>query len=633
MRRRSLAAPLLAGGVVVMLAALAPAWRAFRALSDSAAEVSSEGEVRFGFRTPGSGTGAGFETISGPAHFRDVREFAGRLVLCGDGGLYEYGENGELTARYRVGLELPPAPLIAMAASGGELWIATRGEGLLNWDGRRFRHLRPAEPRHRDVTSLLPLTTGGLLFGTRGGVLRFDGRRLRVFHPSLARADVTALAGEESDLWVGTLEAGLWRLLAGRLEKFEESSGVADRRVTSLALWNETLWVGTPAGVAEFRDGVFQRQLARGFFARSLLPRQSDLLVGTLEEGVVRVALEPRHARAADVPGGSGPVEQLQQIGSAVFVLTADSLTPLDTSNSNVAPLSRSAAQLADANIAALASDPAGRLWIGYFDRGLDVFDTRTSRAAHHEDDQVFCVNRVAVEPGGATIAVATANGMVLFDRSATRRNALTRQEGLIASHVTDVAFTPGGIVAATPAGITFLDGAGPRSLFAFHGLVNNHVYSLAWAGGRLLAGTLGGLSVLEGEVVRAGFTTANSSLRHNWITALAALDSSGEDWFVGTYGAGVLRFDGVSGWTQFPDLPRDFVVNPNAMLVTGRAVYAGSLGQGLAVWSRSRTRWRWITDGLPSLNVTAVAEHAGALYIGTANGLVRVAEASLGVE
>ena len=66
------------------------------------------------------------------------------------------------------------------------------------------------------------------------------------------------------------------------------------------------------------------------------------------------------------------------------------------------------------------------------------------------------------------------------------------------------------------------------------------------------MAGTLGGVSVLDGDTVRANYTTANSRLKHNWITALARV---GDEWFAGTYGAGVLRLDASGEWHSFPDL------------------------------------------------------------------------------
>ena len=101
-------------------------------------------------------------------------------------------------------------------------------------------------------------------------------------------------------------------------------------------------------------------------------------------------------------------------------------------------------------------------------------------------------MNRIQRATNGQQIAVATANGLVFFDGAAQQRQVMTRADGSIASHVTDMAPHGKGWVAATPAGLTFLDG-GTRSVYGFHGLVNNHVYTVAVDGDTLLAGTLGG--------------------------------------------------------------------------------------------------------------------------------------------
>ena len=288
-------------------------------------------------------------------------------------------------------------------------------------------------------------------------------------------------------------------------------------------------------------------------------------------------------------------------------------------------------AVLADGNIAALAADRTGRLWVGYFDRGLDILDAGFTLAKHVENEHVFCVNRIVHSNDGGLSAVGTANGLVLMDASGRQQQVLGRAEGLIANQVTDVLLrgdsgSPS-MTVATPAGLTTIDASGTTSLYAFHGLVNNHVYALAANGTRLLAGTLGGLSILDSGVVSASFTTANSGLKHNWITSIVRV---GADWFIGTYGAGVLKFDSTGRWSTFADWKAPVVINPNAMLVTDRAVYAGTLGNGLAIFNRGTGRWVFHTSGLPSLNVTALAAGNGYLYVGADNGLVRVLEREL---
>src|SRR4051812_27651681 len=131
---------------------------------------------------------------------------------------------------------------------------------------------------------------------------------------------------------------------------------------------------------------------------------------------------------------------------------------------------------LSDRNVSALSVDALGRLWVGYFDRGLDLVLARGA-VTHIENDRLFCVNRIVHDAAEHITAVATANGLALFDAAGTLRQVLGRAEGLIADHVTDVILNAGRMTIATPAGLTFVDSAGSRSLYAFHGLVNNHVY------------------------------------------------------------------------------------------------------------------------------------------------------------
>jgi ligand-binding sensor domain-containing protein len=288
--------------------------------------------------------------------------------------------------------------------------------------------------------------------------------------------------------------------------------------------------------------------------------------------------------------------------------------------------LEAGAATLSDRNISALAADGSGRLWVGYFDRGMDVLAPDTSRATHVENEHVFCVNRILIDAKTGAIDVATANGLVRFDNSGSEQQVLTRADGLIADHVTDVAAYRDGLALATPAGLTFLDASGARSMYAFHGLVN-HVYALGVSGDELIAGTLGGLSLLDKGNVAVNYTTATSNLKHNWITAVVPV---GAEWMVGTYGAGVLGLDRAGRFHSFETASGPFEVNPNAMLVTPNYVLAGTLGKGLYLCDRQSGRWSVIDTGLPSLNVTALAIGNGYIYVGTDNGLVRIPEQKL---
>jgi hypothetical protein len=621
---------LLAGGVLYVVSAFS---KARHRLIDATVVVSHEGEVDFRAISLDRPAPSGFEPVSSAAQFTDAVLFAGRLYLSGPGGLLAFDSNGTLVAQYRPGMEIPPSPLTHMAvgaasdSAGPQLWIATASEGLLIFDGRAFRQIRAGQLGARQLTAVLPDATGRILLGTeKAGVLVWDGKALTALHPALAAEHITALSGTQADLWAGTIDRGVLHWHAGQLDRFTESEGLPDSRVLSLAYGPISVYVGTPLGVAEFRDGRFARVLASGFFAKSLLVRHDILSVGTLEEGVVEVPLTAQRPRAHATQGfgAAGSIERLLEIDDHVYAVTDAGL--FERNRLFDLPGSR----LTDRNISALSIDHTGKLWVGYFDRGLDILEPNFEHKTHFEDEQLFCVNRIASDEAGNLTAVATANGLVLFDASQKPRRVLGKAEGLIANHVTDVILRNSGFTAATPAGLTTVDASGTSSLYAFHGLVNNHVYALAAFGTRLLAGTLGGLSILDSGMVTASYTTANSGLKHNWITAIARVD---EDWLLGTYGAGVLKLDASGRWTSFSDLKGELVINPNAMAVTPGAVYAGTLGQGLAVYNRGSGRWVRVTTGLPSLNVTALASGTGYLYIGTDNGLVRILESQVSTQ
>jgi ligand-binding sensor domain-containing protein len=626
------------GGVVFLGGTL---WNASRSFKEASALVAREGIVPFRSISLDRRAPGGFETISTPTHFRDAAPFNGRFYLCGAPGLWAFDINGTVVARYRPGLELPSAPLVAMAAGVGtgdnqpQLWIATAGEGLLAFDGHAFVQVRPDEQALRSITALLALSNGRVLLGTeKNGLLVWDGKNLNRYHSALSDLKVTAMAGTEADLWIGSMDRGVVHWHAGQLDHFGETEGVPDPRILCLDAHTDTVYAGTALGVAEFKGGKFTRVLASGSFANAVFAKDGAISIGTMDDGVLDVSTAmqtPRlqnFTRQADIDG----VEKLFTLEDRLYALARGGLYEQGPQGGGFRKvLEMPGAVLADGNISALSVDRAGRLWTGYFDRGLDILEPGFERATHVEDQHVFCVNRIVHHPDGGLSAVGTANGLVMFDAGGHERQVLGKAEGLIANQVTDVLLSGTSrvpvITVATPAGITTIDASGTSSLYAFHGLTNNHVYALAASNSRLLAGTLGGLSILDSGVVKANFTTANSGLRHNWITAIAPV---ADEWFIGTYGAGVMKLDSEGRWSTFADWKSSGEINPNAMLVTDRAVYAGTLGKGLAIYSRGSCRWVFHTTGLPSLNVTALTAAKGYLYVGSDNGLVRIQESEL---
>jgi hypothetical protein len=611
-------------------------WRAQRVVRLATLEVRSHETLRYSVRKLAP-VASSFEWISSPETFSGAAVFKGEFYLCGASGLFRYDNHGSLIKHYRPGEDLPSTPLLRITtgvlkdAKEPELLIATQSEGVLAFNGANFRQLFPADADARSITSLLPLSSGQLLIGTRKrGVLVYDGDSLRPFHPTLALLRVTELAGSEADLWIGTQDQGVVHWQAGRTETFAEAQGMPDTQVFSIALANDKAYAGTAVGIAEFESGRFVRVLAPGLFARTLYVNGAALLSGGSGEGIAEIDPAPKRMQGILRPAtrALSDVQQIFAAGETLYAVTRSGLYQKEGQHGGWRRvLSPASTTLADRNISALATDGAGRLWVGYFDRGLDLFEPNLRSAVHIEDDNVFCINRIVPNAAAGTVAVATANGLVLFDQSGKKRQVLGRADGLLADHVTDAALYGTGMVLATPAGLTFLDASGPRSLYAFHGLVNNHVYTVGAAGKEVVAGTLGGISVLENENVAANYTVATRGLTHNWISAIVR---TGNDWMIGTYGGGIVRLLANGRFEPFDVATGKFEVYPNAMLATDQHVLAGTLSQGLYVFNRGANRWSVMTDGLPSLTVTALAAGNGFIYVGTDNGLVRISEQNL---
>ncbi len=250
----------------------------------------------------------------------------------------------------------------------------------------------------------------------------------------------TSLAGTESDLWVGTLESRCAALACRADPVFRRTTrparpASAVHRRSLATRHTLALCLAWPV----FDRGRFSRTLAPGVLATALLPSPGQLLVGSEDQGVIAVPLEARRSkcrlgRLIEL----GEVRQLFGMGEAVYALTRSGLYRMSRAASvGNQSCSQGAAILSDRNISALATDSGGRLWVGYFDRGLDRLESDHGPVTHIENEHVFCVNRIVPNTKDGTVDVATANGLVRFDAAGNQEQVLTRADGLIADHVT----------------------------------------------------------------------------------------------------------------------------------------------------------------------------------------------------
>src|SRR5215510_9951637 len=206
---------------LVLLTGFVGIWigRARRALDEAQAEIRDTG-ITFKIHTVSDAKPTAVDSLPSPPDFRDAQLFHDRLYVSGAGGIWVYNLAGELQTTYLVGRDLPPSPPVAMAVgtlagdSESKLWVGTANGGVLVSDGIRFSHIQIEAKDYGNLTSVLMLPTGILLMGfSEGGVVAYDGTRMKPFHPNLRKIPVTALGGSEGDVWIGTRDRGVihWR--------------------------------------------------------------------------------------------------------------------------------------------------------------------------------------------------------------------------------------------------------------------------------------------------------------------------------------------------------------------------------------------------------------------------------------
>jgi hypothetical protein len=263
--------------------------------------------------------------------------FGGRVVAGGDDGSLSIVEPDGVRVVRVDGVRAAIADAVAWR---GRIWAATRGDGLLAWDGERVdRALLGA-----DATAI----AGGaaLAVGTAGGdvLVARDGRFRKV-----ATGDaVTALAWDGPALWIARADAverlddgGLHRILPGA-------------RVTSLLVAGGELYAASEAGgVIVIGPGGQERDVGHERIARLRLTGGDVLGFG---DGYVW-RLDDDAARFAAIPStlASGRIAALARSGDEIWVGTDSGVDVLDEGG-------RLARHLDVGDVRAFARGPGGML-------------------------------------------------------------------------------------------------------------------------------------------------------------------------------------------------------------------------------------------------------------------------------
>jgi ligand-binding sensor domain-containing protein len=636
-------------------------FEAARALSAARAFAPFEKEARQAF------TGGGVELIQSSRATRGLAQFNGSIFAATDGGLVEFDGEGKTKRRYTTLDGLPESDLTSLAVFNSKLFVGSRSQGLIVFDGKRFEQYRWTDRDTQAVTVLLE-DRGRLLIGTfAGGLLEFDGARFREIKAEsnpegqtgqtgpIRLAGITCLVADGARLFIGTFAGGLWINDSDRWSHYTVAEGLPSNRIVGIMADGDQLIVASDFGVAAGDSGSSQRR----FQTIATLPELSsairyggDILLCKDDGAVFRLGLDKRNSNRIQL----SPVDwkrpeslsscQLaafangkQPMGETLWLMSGEGMWRLgwqDERLSGAPRVSRfgetpnqTSGALKSNVISALAFDDLGRLWAGSFRDGIDVIAPDGVRITHLESETVREINALVWDGKSKRMLAATTQGLIRFDESFGSER-MSRENGLLSDSVMGAAVIQGGdrqdLALATGRGLSLGDAKRFRGLTTVQGLPDNNVYSVLSHREFIYAGTRGGLAQIAGGRIVRIFKDSNSKLSHNWTQALCAV---GPRLFIGTNGGGVFELTAAGDLVSFASEMGRQMVNQNAMASDGERLYVGALDGAWVLDLRSQ-KWIRLKDELPSSAVSSVAVDAGSVYFGATGGIARVEKAYL---
>jgi ligand-binding sensor domain-containing protein len=550
--------------------------------------------------------------------------------LATDGGLLKLSTSGALQRAYTVLDGLPESDLTAVAVFQEQLWIGTRANGLLAFDGARFTQYEWPEQKAGTITALFN-DQSRLLIGTfAGGLLVFDGARFQEIKAKDARLrSVTLIQRHVTRLYVGTFADGLYRHEAARWQHLTTAEDLPSNRVTGVSETDKEVLIATDFGLASTSLSLERAATRVTLPALASLAHWQGRAWLVREDGVLYEyaddPLNPHEWRkpAALTDSRLFVVEDTLWLCHSAGVWRAS----LQGKRFELAPFHHSAAVLPHNLVAALATDNTDNLWVGTFRHGLAVLDRNGQRIRQLNLPDAQEINAFSFDAAAREMLVASTQGVWRVDEHWQTQSLETPP----AQSVTGITHWKQAdtrqIALATNRGVAIHFNQQWRWLTMVNGLPANSTYAVLSKGRSLYVGTLSGLVEIQNGHVTRVFTTANSPLTHQWVTALAVVDGR---LYVGTYGGGVYALTPAGELVSLKAELGNCFVNPNALASDGTRLIVGTL-DGAFIHDTVSQRTDRLTRELPAAQVLSVAADERAYWFGTTNGLLRV-EKPMGV-
>ena len=386
------------------------------------------------------------------------------------------------------GLEQLPAPAVLVRDPDGCLWMSA-WTSIIGWKPPSLQVYSPDVMKNKSgsatITGLAVDRDGSVLVGGWLGLYRiWHGRWAPVLAPGFdgRNLNVVCIFRDRHDaVWIGTSDAGLYRLYRGEAEHFGSRNGLSGERVSAILEDREgDLWVATNQGLDQFhnqpvitlpksvfrvgeienvlttRDGTLWIGAAGGLFSRSEGEPRFSLRGGNLRGKLVTTIFEDSRGRmwvGIDntlniFAGDSFKPMRMPDGGPTGFIVSMAEDTEGDLWAVSLGPprhiirIDPDSAQISSIpgmpQTSKIARDPRGGLWLGLNNGDLNHYykgEHKSYRLHQGLDERI---QQLSVLADGDVLAAAPFG---LIHWRSQNISILDKQGGLPCSDINDFVF------------------------------------------------------------------------------------------------------------------------------------------------------------------------------------------------